>query len=92
MPTPIERAAKAFHAKSKEMGGSASQWEWGDPQYARIQAIYIDLVKTVISAIREPNSTMTHAAQSESHVAGGCEVDYHGIWASMIDALLKEGT
>ncbi|MGE7204906.1 hypothetical protein ACQKJZ_04415 [Sphingomonas sp. NPDC019816] len=49
------------------------------------------IARAVIEAIREPSSPMTHAAQSESHVAGNCEVDYHGIWASMIDALLEEG-
>jgi hypothetical protein len=50
-----------------------------------------EVARAVIEAIREPSSEMTHAAQGESHVAGDCEVDYHGIWASMIDQLLAEG-
>jgi hypothetical protein len=83
--TPLERAARALY---KQIGTDFDPFNEGeDAKWPE----FVGEVRAVIEALREPSSLMTHAAQGESHVAGDCEVDYHGIWASMIDALLAEG-
>lgn len=83
--TPLERAARAL-IDNYPLDSGESPLTWQE---------VLSVARAVIEAIRDPSSPMTHAAQSESHVAGDCEgdceVDYHGIWASMIDALLEEG-
>lgn len=85
--TPLERAARALFEYEPGPYGDCVEWAIEQDFGWRDQ---VDAVKLVLTAIREPSSAMTRAAQAESHVAGDCEVDYHGIWASMIDAALAE--
>ena len=87
--TLLENAARAFHARSREMGGTSSQWDWGDPEYARVQAAYVDLVRTIISAIREPSDAMDDAVDRHAdEVNAQFDISPRDIWHIMIDALL----
>ena len=96
--TPLERAARALCTNnilvrdcSEPDALPVIETESYDDLTEVERTAAMSRVRAVLAAIREPSSAMTHAAQSESHVAGDCEVDYHGIWASMIDAMLEEG-
>jgi hypothetical protein len=97
--TPLERAVAAIEAEIERQHVPTLPKRWDeDTDQEEAGVLHLDgrvqldpLARAVIEAIREPSSEMTHAAQGESHVAGDCEVDYHGIWASMIDQLLAEG-
>lgn len=88
MTSPLNRAARAAQEADGAYRHESGMWmkEGGLVGDSHWQ----DIARAILEAIREPSSHMTHAAQSESHVAGEAEVDCHGIWASMIDAALSE--
>ena len=87
--TPLERAARAFHARSREMGGTGSQWDWDDPNYARVRADYTGLVRSMISALREPSTEMVVAGDREFR--NSIRFDRSALaWRAMIDTLLEQ--
>lgn len=88
--TPLERAAQAACKAAGYAWQTAHDRMMANPDDFPIDEEWMAATRAILEAIREPSSAMTHAAQSESHVAGDCEVDYHGIWASMIDAALSD--
>lgn len=56
--TPIERAAKAFHDASREMGGTSTQWDWDDPEYRHVRAAHTRLMAKALEALHEPSEAM----------------------------------
>lgn len=93
--TPLERAARAIHAKSREMGGNFAQWDFDDPERAKMREAYIDLVAAVLQAIREPSEAMIDRFVSRAlcvsvHGEGGWSNYAREQWKTMIDAALSE--
>lgn len=80
------------------MGGTASQWDWDDPSYARVRADYTGLVRAIVLELREPSDAMIDAA---INCEGALEATYpdsdgyftdggvQKVWQAMIDASLS---
>lgn len=76
--TPLERAARALHA---ELG-----LDW---PYVYDDAAMKEVVRAVLTAIREPSEEwMNEAMKSDQIIAWR---DYREFWQAMIDAALAEG-
>lgn len=81
--TPLERAARALFADLNGLTEEIEiedEWAMATPDARKA---FMDDVRTVLLAIREPSEAMQNAAGRERPT-------YYAYWQAMIDALLAE--
>lgn len=85
--TPLERAARALF--EYEPGPYGDCVEWAIEQDFGWRS-YVEQVKLVLEAIREPSDAMMLAAEHIDLLEPGVN-DVKGEWTAMIDAILAGG-
>lgn len=97
--TMLEKAARAMVDACDPYGEKSALdpvWHRGNPDDVR--SVYIDgpldftiLARAALLAIREPSEAILAASPLEDQWGDADTFSSHGVWESMIDAILNEG-